>query len=112
MGKTRTKSPRDNALMRRLNESASWLSDVSDTSEDEKETVPPPDTSDDAQQGGNDLPGQVPNARYLCLAEVMNESATWIDCDISDSDQEERAPAPPEERRGPVIEPCGYRQGV
>lgn len=118
--------------MRRLNESASWLSDVSDTSDDGEKTLkvgPPDGAGGEEQEGGaaqpesqpggggggegGGLPDGVPNARYLCLAEVMNESATWIDCDISDSD-DERAPAAPqaEVRQGPLIEPVGYRQGV
>lgn len=102
--------------MRRLNESASWLSDVSDTSEDEKDAATQQEAAAAAaaaaQPQGNGLPGDVPNARSLCLAELMNESATWIDCDISDSDQEKEAPPEEEVLRGPLIEPCGYRQGV
>lgn len=72
--------PRQTALMRRLNESASWLSDVSDGSADEElSTTKPPELQ--AQQDG----------RSMCLAEMLNESATWIDCDVSESDREEEA---------------------
>merc|ERR1712071_492036 len=70
--------PRYTALMRRLNESASWLSDVSGVSDDE----PPP-----REESGREVDWR---EHRLCLAEMLNESATWLDCDISESDHEER----------------------
>jgi len=67
LSKGRCGDPRYTALMRRLNESASWLSDVSGISDDEPcaevegEAPPPLDT------------------RRLCLSEMLNESATFLD---------------------------------
>jgi len=65
--------------MRRLNESASWLSDV---------TV---SDASDANESLNDQSVQMHSrdTRILYLADMLNESATWIDCDISDSDRED-----------------------
>jgi len=65
-------------LMRRLNESASWLSDVFGVSDDEPEP---------AKFAG--APPEMVDGRKLNLAEMLNESATWLDCDISESDAEE-----------------------
>lgn len=71
--------------MRRLNESASWLSDLSGVSDDEVEASETRTPSAAAGDGG-----------CLCLAEMLNESATWIDCDISGSDRDEHdKPGPP-----------------
>lgn len=61
--------PRHTALMRRLNESASWLSEVSGVSDDE----PPPDV-----EGGQEAAPALDHRR-LCLAEMLNESATFLD---------------------------------
>lgn len=60
--------------MRRLNESATFLSDVSVLSEEELEEVP-------LKTGPVQIDG-----KCLHLAEMFNESATWIDCDMSESD--------------------------
>lgn len=88
LSKGRCGDPRYTALMRRLNESASWLSDVSGLSDDEDMVkVAPPEA---AALEGSQQPGAEPlNARCLCLAEMLNESATWIDCDISESEHDE-----------------------
>merc|ERR1719313_1813801 len=59
--------------MRRLNESASWLSDVSGVSDDE----PPAHVDGEAPEATN---AALPiDGRRLCLAEMLNESATFLD---------------------------------
>merc|ERR1711862_467240 len=84
------------ALMRRLNESASWLSDVSDPSDDEARNDAMNDVALVQAADGSPTGQQpLPDARSLCLAEMLNESATWIDCDISESDHEREPPALP-----------------
>lgn len=77
--------PRHTALMRRLNESASWLSDVSALhSEDELQD------SSTGEGGPQKSPYILPvGGKSLCLAEMLNESATWIECDISGSEDED-----------------------
>eukprot|EP00931_Biecheleriopsis_adriatica_P123509 TRINITY_DN98561_c0_g1_i1.p1 TRINITY_DN98561_c0_g1~~TRINITY_DN98561_c0_g1_i1.p1 ORF type:complete len:248 (+),score=47.27 TRINITY_DN98561_c0_g1_i1:94-837(+) len=97
LSKGRCGDPRHTALMRRLNESASWLSEVSGVSDDEE---------DDSFHGGTDgylgdrgafeepprrpLPHGGPDARNLCLAEVLNESVTWLDTEsVIASDEED-----------------------
>jgi len=62
----------DDRLMRRLNQSASWLSEVSYASEDEARQLR--------------LDG------YLCLTKMINQSATWLDIGPLDSDHEQLAP--------------------
>lgn len=85
LSKGRCGDPPYTALMRRLNESASWLSDLSGVSDDEVEASETRTPSAAAGDGG-----------CLCLAEMLNESATWIDCDISGSDRDEHdKPGPP-----------------
>lgn len=89
-GKPRRKEqhPQQHRLMRRLNQSASWLSDVS---ADE-----PSDVDGDGEEDHGTDPSeekQVPvpsiDGRNLCLAKLINQSVTWIDADLSDSDREE-----------------------
>lgn len=97
LSKGRCGDPRYTALMRRLNESASWLSDVSGAcSEDDI-----PDAV--AAEGGEGqapeatTPGLAIDTRRLCLAEMLNESATFLDeseSGGSEGDQEE-VPQPP-----------------
>lgn len=93
---------REHALMRQLNQSASWLSDVSfDASEDEAKA---------GEEGaGGGLPGGVRHAGYLRLGELLNQSVTWIDADISDSDDEEEERGSP---AGPAIVQICHSRGV
>lgn len=75
-------------LMRRLNESASWLSeDGSGGSEDEEGSG-----DEDRKQA---LPANV--RQMFCLHEMLNESATWIPCDVSESGEDE-SPSPRQEQ--------------
>lgn len=85
LSRGRCGDPRHKALMRRLNESASWLSDVSSVSEEGEVEL-------ESQECEQPRPVQLfaPGGRCVFLAEALNESATWIDCDISDSDDDER----------------------
>merc|ERR1712039_333352 len=100
-------------LMRQLNESASWLSNISEVRSDDNEAL----ASSDEEKLNHKFQ-QCIDGKNVCLADVLNESATWIDCDVicdSESDQggcaehaadvDSRPPAPP-------IEPVGWRQGV
>lgn len=109
-------------LMRRLNESASWLSNVSnirsDIDDDEEANGILKASGDDAL---NQKLQQCLDARHLCLAEVLNESATWIDCDIDGCDSEsdrgsrvgdEDLAAPNYPSQGHDVQPVGWRQGV
>lgn len=88
--KGRAGEHRNMALMRRLNESASFLSDVSNLSEDDDRGEP---QEEPPQENLAQLYG---DGKCLYLAEMLNESATWIDCDISESDREEIEQPPPE----------------
>jgi len=72
--------------MRRLNESASWLSDVSDLSD----RCPQSTESRTAPEEGCPPPMEAGiDCGRVFLAEMINESATWIDADISESDRDE-----------------------
>eukprot|EP00746_Dinoflagellata_sp_MGD_P010338 gnl/MRDRNA2_/MRDRNA2_121306_c0_seq1.p1 gnl/MRDRNA2_/MRDRNA2_121306_c0~~gnl/MRDRNA2_/MRDRNA2_121306_c0_seq1.p1 ORF type:complete len:401 (-),score=62.43 gnl/MRDRNA2_/MRDRNA2_121306_c0_seq1:141-1343(-) len=74
-------------LMRRLNESASWLSeDGSGGSEDEE-------CSGDEDDRKQALPANV--RQMFCLHEMLNESATWIPCDVSESGEDDSPNASP-----------------
>lgn len=75
------------ALMRRLNESASFFSEVSNLSEDDVADPEP-------QRGAEDMAHLYGDGKCLYLAEMLNESATWIDCDISESDREDGSVSP------------------
>eukprot|EP00927_Polykrikos_kofoidii_P076712 TRINITY_DN73750_c0_g1_i1.p1 TRINITY_DN73750_c0_g1~~TRINITY_DN73750_c0_g1_i1.p1 ORF type:complete len:523 (-),score=57.37 TRINITY_DN73750_c0_g1_i1:474-2042(-) len=95
MSKDCSNDARPMPLMRRLNESASWIS-MSDESEDE----PSVDRGHARDNRGNtgDASRQRPfvDARCVFLAEMLNESATWIDCDLSWSEIDEPpSPIPP-----------------
>jgi len=103
--------------MRRLNESASWLSDVSDGAASAASAKRSGD--EEAQEGGDGdeeeapRPQPVTEATRRYLAEALNESATWLDCDVSESEPE--APDPPESPGpppGPAVLRVGHRQGV
>eukprot|EP00929_Paragymnodinium_shiwhaense_P095058 TRINITY_DN56011_c0_g1_i1.p1 TRINITY_DN56011_c0_g1~~TRINITY_DN56011_c0_g1_i1.p1 ORF type:complete len:633 (+),score=73.72 TRINITY_DN56011_c0_g1_i1:148-2046(+) len=75
-------------LMSRLNESASWLSDVSDKQSEDNAT---PSTGENTANGRTmQLEGGC-----LYLAEMLNESATWIDADISESESDSALQPPP-----------------
>jgi hypothetical protein len=99
--------------MRRLNESASWLSDVSGLSDDE----PAPEQSPEATTAGLPI-----DTRRLCLAEMLNESATFLDesdpgSSVGDGEQEAieepqapvSGPAAISARAGFLEEGYGYR---
>lgn len=84
--------------MRRLNESASWLPDVSGPSDDEDSPKATKKNSGDTRTplaNGAKGTSQKVNAKYFYLAEMLNESATWIDCDFSESEKEDTPPPPP-----------------
>lgn len=61
--------------MRRLNQSASWFSDISVSSDDEEEE----DAKAKAKQSAYEEALQNPDR----LAKVIDVSATWLDCDGS-----------------------------
>lgn len=63
--------------MQRLNESASWLSDVSISSDEDEEDEKRKAIYAEALQNP------------MCLAKAINESATWLDTDQLDGSQEE-----------------------
>lgn len=101
-------------LMHHLNESASWLSDVSDDVPSEASSI----VQGSAEAEVQEKPRPVTAEERRCLAGTLNESATWIDCDVSDSDSEEeeevasrRSPSPPA-AQGPNVARVGDRQGV
>jgi len=110
--------------MRRLNESASWLSDVSEAQSDVPgEEEAEEDGKDEGKNAEDPKAGQRGDGSgeqrqpYMNLAEALNESMTWIDADISCSERDEREEQ--EEPEGPGepypshgIQPVGYRQGV
>mmetsp|Transcript_64584 Transcript_64584/g.172733 ORF Transcript_64584/g.172733 Transcript_64584/m.172733 type:complete len:118 (-) Transcript_64584:80-433(-) len=79
---------RQAALMLRLNESASWLSDVSRCSTSSAGTE-----ASEGEKAKLELQMQMQPwlaARHLCMAEALNESVTWLeDVDVEDSDPEE-----------------------
>jgi len=80
-------STRQAALMLRLNESASWLSDVSGCS-----TSPAGSEASEGEKAKLELQSQMQpwlEARHLCMAEALNESVTWLEDDVEDSDLEE-----------------------
>lgn len=90
--------------MRRLNESASWLSDVSGVSDDDEgaETADTAATALDVR------------SRLLCR-DMLNESATFLDesdssepeCELVDAPQEQQ-PTPVQPRAAAIAERAGF----
>lgn len=87
---------RSNLIMRQLNESASWLSDVgndSEPSDDEAGARNGPGRRGSRGDSSANQP-QLADGRSLFMMGNLNVSATWIDTDIDwESDQDE--PTPP-----------------
>lgn len=65
--------------MQKLEESASWFSNVSDTTASEVEPVKDEEAP----------PRQITASQRLKLAEALSESATWLGYDVSDSEDED-----------------------
>lgn len=80
-------------LMRRLNESASWLSvDCASASEN----------GSDVEKEKHEAQPVPPSIKApFCLYEMLNESATWIPCDLSDSGEDEPVAGPQPPSGGP-----------
>merc|ERR1711918_121611 len=79
----RSGTPPSTGLMRQLNESGSWFSEVSYQTDEASEPSEQASREDGRQQ-------PIGDGRMLRLAEMFNESATWFDIDVSDSDPEEQ----------------------
>jgi len=85
-------------LMCRLNESASWLSDDGASASD---------VGSDAEGGTHEAKPAPPGGKApMCLYEMFNESATWIPCDVSQSDEDEppRDLQPPDNPYRPAVD--------
>mmetsp|Transcript_71285 Transcript_71285/g.128312 ORF Transcript_71285/g.128312 Transcript_71285/m.128312 type:complete len:374 (+) Transcript_71285:50-1171(+) len=121
LSKGRCGDPRHTALMRRLNESASWLSEVSGISDDDDD-----DDGEESRQSGDEsrtqeepvrrpLPHGGPDARNLCIGEYMHESVTWLDTELDVEESSEEEIVTPPRGGGPDTfrnDPEGFRAGI
>mmetsp|Transcript_38350 Transcript_38350/g.81290 ORF Transcript_38350/g.81290 Transcript_38350/m.81290 type:complete len:110 (-) Transcript_38350:56-385(-) len=103
--------------MNKLNESASWVSDVSDTRSESETKLP--DQRDEEEEEAKHAKIQLAEGECLRLGEMLNQSVTWIDVDLSDSEDEEEKKRKEQQQaeeelaqRRLLVDSCGYRQGV
>jgi len=71
---------RDKALMNKLNESASWVSDVSDTRSESETKLP--DQRDEEEEEAKHAKIQLAEGECLRLGEMLNQSVTWKGLDM------------------------------